>query len=118
MPAKGNEKPVVENRVKTLQRRWSTPVPKVQDLEELNAYLRECCLKDQQRISSGKTETIGSRLEQDKKQALSLPKYRFDPCIRQEAKVCKYQFAQHGWFILIAVIPNKRLRVLQNRQRI
>jgi hypothetical protein len=26
MPASGNEKPVVENRVKTLQRRWSTPV--------------------------------------------------------------------------------------------
>jgi len=94
MPAKGNEKPVVENRVKTLQRRWSTPVPKVQDLEELNVYLRECCLKDQQRISSGKKETIGTRLEQEQKHALSLPKYRFDPCIRQEAKVCKYQFAR------------------------
>jgi hypothetical protein len=26
MPASGNEKPVVENRVKTLQRRWGTPL--------------------------------------------------------------------------------------------
>jgi len=117
MPAKGNEKPVVENRVKTLQRRWSTPVPKVQDLEELNVYLRECCLKDQQRISSVKKETIGTRLEQDKKQALSLPKYRFDPCIRQEAKVCKYQFAQHGWFLLIAVTNNAHYCNMYNTQR-
>ena len=27
LPARGNEKPVVENRVKTLERKWSTPVP-------------------------------------------------------------------------------------------
>ena len=38
MPARGNEKPVVENRVKTLQRRWGTPVPRVKDLDELNTY--------------------------------------------------------------------------------
>jgi len=94
MPAKGNEKPVVENRVKTLQRKWSTPVPKLKDFAELNAYLRECCIKEQDHISSGKRETIGTRLEEEKKEALSLPKYRFDPCIRQEAKVCKYQFAR------------------------
>ena len=28
MPARGNEKPHVENRVKNLQRRWATPVPR------------------------------------------------------------------------------------------
>lgn len=94
MPAKGNEKPVVENRVKTLQRRWSTPVPKMKDLQELNRYLRDCCLADQQRVCHGKQETIGSRLEQEKQQAITLPKHRFDPCIRQEAKVGKYQFAR------------------------
>jgi len=38
MPRSGNEKPVVENRVKTLERKWSTPVPRMQDLAELNAY--------------------------------------------------------------------------------
>jgi transposase len=94
MPAMGNEKPVVENRVKTLERKWSTPVPKVKDYEELNTYLRDCCLQEQQRCSSGKAETIGTRLKQDQRQATALPKHRFDPCIRQAAKVDKYQFAR------------------------
>ena len=40
MPARGNEKPHVENRVKNLQRRWATPVPQAADLRALNAYLR------------------------------------------------------------------------------
>ncbi|QDT88789.1 Integrase core domain protein [Gimesia algae] len=94
LPASGNEKPVVENRVKTLQRKWSTPVPKMEDFEELNNYLRQCCLQEQQRLSSGKTETIGTRLEQDKQNAAGLPRHRFDPCIRREVKVNKYQFAR------------------------
>ena len=64
MPSSGNEKPVVENRVKTLERRWSTPVPQVKDLEELNAWLRACCVKELDRISSGQTQTIGERFEE------------------------------------------------------
>jgi transposase len=42
MPARGNEKPHVENRVYDLQRRWAAPVPQVKDLAELNAYLQDC----------------------------------------------------------------------------
>jgi hypothetical protein len=34
------EKPHVEGRVRHLQRDWATPVPKVQNLAELNAHLR------------------------------------------------------------------------------
>lgn len=94
MPARGNEKPVVENRVKTLERKWSTPVPCVKDMDELNAYLRECCLKEHDRCSSGKTQTIGERFAEEKPLAAPLPRQRFDPCIRQAAKVNKYQFAR------------------------
>lgn len=94
LPAKGNEKPVVENRVKTLQRKWSTPVPKMQNFEELNAYLRTCCEQESQRCSSGQTETIGTRFAQEKAQAAELPSHRFDPCVRQAAKVNKYQLAR------------------------
>jgi len=113
LPARGNEKPVVENRVKTLQRKWSTPVPKVKDFEELNAILRERCLEEQKRIGSGQSETIGRRLEQDKQHAIALPNRRFDPCIRRDAKVNKYQFARfdnvnysvprHGAFQTVSV---------------
>lgn len=94
MPARGNEKPVVENWVKTLERKWSTPVPQMQNVEELNDYLRSCCLKEQQRCSSGKAETIGVRLKQDQQHATQLPRHRFDPCIRQAVKVNKYQFVR------------------------
>lgn len=49
MPASGNEKPVVENRVKTMQRRWGTPVPTAKNMDELNTSLRQCCVNDQSR---------------------------------------------------------------------
>jgi len=94
LPARGNEKPVVENRVKTLERKWSTPVPRVENLEELNAYLRERCVRDRERPSSGKTETIGVRFEHDRAAAAPLPQRRFDACVRQDVKVDKYQFAR------------------------
>ncbi len=44
LPATATEKPRVENRAFDLQRQWATPVPRVNDLAELNAYLRRCCL--------------------------------------------------------------------------
>jgi len=91
MPARGNEKPHVENRVKNLQRRWATPVPRMQDLAELNEYLRRCCLEDRQRVASGQSEPIGRRFERDRRQAVELPAWPFDACIAQPRKVDKYQ---------------------------
>ncbi len=91
MPARGNEKPYVENRVKNLQRRWATPVPKVQDLAELNVHLRACCEADLTRVATGQSETIGVRFEQDRAAATALPNHRFDDCISEPRKVDKYQ---------------------------
>ena len=91
MPARGNEKPCVENRVKTLQRRWSTPVPRAKDLDELNAYLLECCLAERQRNRNGTDKTIGEVFEQDREAASALPRHGFDPCVMQPGKVDKYQ---------------------------
>lgn len=91
MPARGNEKPHTENRVYDLQRRWATPVPKVRDLDELNTYLRNCCLKDRDRKVAGQTETIGQRFERERAAAEPLPDRAFDACVISEAKVDKYQ---------------------------
>lgn len=91
MPARGNEKPHTENRVYDLQRRWATPVPTVKDLNELNAYLRACCLKDRDRTVAGQTETVGQRFERDRAAADPLPARAFDACVHTEAKVDKYQ---------------------------
>ncbi len=91
MPARGNEKSFVENRVRNLQRRWATPVPKMADLAGLNAHLRRCCLRDRQRVASGQTETIGQRFERERQAALELPQRTFDPCLSEPRQVDKYQ---------------------------
>ncbi len=88
------EKPHVEGRVRHLQRDWATPVPKVQDLAELNAHLLSCCLRDRERIQAGQSETIGQRFARESDNALSLPEPRFDPCIVQPAKADKYQMVR------------------------
>jgi len=91
MPARGNEKPHVENRVKNLQRRWATPVPRIKDLAELNDYLRCCCDDDLERVASGQSETIGRRFAEERPLAVPLPEHSFDACIREPRKVDKYQ---------------------------
>jgi transposase len=91
MPARGNEKPRAENRVKGLQRHWATPVPRAADFTALNAYLRECCLRDRQRTVRRQTETIGQRFARDRRAALGLPERQFDPCLAEPRKVDKYQ---------------------------
>jgi transposase len=91
LPARGNEKPHVEGRVKWLKRNWATPVPEVNDLDEFNAYLRQCCVQDFERTISGKTGTIGERFAAEKQQALALPLVSFDPCISDSRDVDKYQ---------------------------
>jgi transposase len=85
------EKPRVEGRVQFLQRDWATPVPRVQDLAELNAYLRSCCLRDRERTQAGRQETIGQRFQRDQERALALPERPFDACIQRPGQVDKYQ---------------------------
>ena len=82
MPARGNEKPYVEHSVYDLQRDWATPVPRVQDLAELNTYLRSCALAKRNHRMAGKTQTIGELFAQDQQAALPLPPRAFDPFAR------------------------------------
>jgi transposase len=91
MPARGNEKPRVETRVRVLQRQWATPVPHCADLTALNAYLRQCCLSEAKRTVAGYQDSIGTRFGRDRAQALPLPKHAFDACVSQAAQVDKYQ---------------------------
>jgi transposase len=93
MPARGNEKPHVENRVKDLERRWATPVPRARDLADLNVYLLQCCCADFERRVKGQVETIGQRFRQERALALPLSPVAFDACIAQAVKVDKYQTA-------------------------
>ncbi len=94
MPARGNEKPRAENRVKDLQRQWATPVPSVADREALNIHLLGCCRRQEEHTVAGQHEPIGVRFVRDKANALPLPARRFDACIYQPAQVDKYQTVQ------------------------
>src|SRR5882724_5673979 len=94
MPARGNEKPYAETRVRVLQQQWATPVPRCADLDALNAYLRQRCVEELQRTVAGYSESIGQRFAHDRAKALPLPAHRFDACVTQAAQVDKYQTAR------------------------
>lgn len=94
LPARGNEKPRAENRVKDLQRQWATPVPSVPDRAALNAHLLACCRRQAEHTVAGQHETIGARFARDRAGALPLPARPFDACIFQAAQVDKYQTVQ------------------------
>ena len=94
MPARGNEKPDAENTVRAVQRRFSTPVPRVNDLDELNRYFQERCEAERARTvqSMFGPFVIGARFADEQASAAPLPRHRFDPCvIRPAAPVDKYQ---------------------------
>ena len=96
-PARGNEKPHVEGRVKWMKQNWATPVPCFRNLEELNAYLRRCCEHDQARTVTGKEDSIAERFAQEKPLALPLPTHAFDDCVSEARSIDKYQtFAWEG----------------------
>jgi transposase len=93
-PRRGNEKPDVENTVRAVQRRFSTPIPRVRDLDELNLLFRARCEAERARTvqSLFGSFVIGERFAEEQAAALPLPKHRFDPCvIRLAAPVDKYQ---------------------------
>jgi transposase len=94
MPARGNEKPDAEGTVKATQRRFATPVPRVANLEELNAYLRKRCEAERDRVVQSLLGpfTIKDRLADDLAAATPLPKHPFDRCmIKPAVAVDKYQ---------------------------
>ena len=91
MPARGNEKPYAETRVRVMQRQWATPVPSVADLSALNAMFRARCLEASNRTVAGYAESIGQRFARDRATALALPAHPFDACVLQAGQVDKYQ---------------------------
>jgi transposase len=91
MPRKGQEKSDAERSVYALERRFGTPVPAVQDDEQLNRLLRAFCLAELNRTVAGQTRPIGQNFALEKEHALALPARAFDPCLSRPAVVDKYQ---------------------------
>jgi transposase len=77
-PARGNEKGGVEGEGGYFRRNHWVPLPQAHDLEELNAYLEQCCGQDQQRILEGRSETVGTAMLREQPHLLPLAGERFE----------------------------------------
>jgi transposase len=78
--ARGNEKGVVEGRVKYTRLNSFVPVPQVRDFAELNAHLRQRCVEDRQRRLRGQSGSKEQLLLEDQKAFLALPATPFAAC--------------------------------------
>ena len=76
-----HEKGLVENLVGYARRNFLVPVPEVNSFQELNHFLRECCLAEAQRRLRGESATIDELWGQERPQLLPLPEHPF-PCCR------------------------------------
>jgi len=93
MPAKGQEKSDVERSVFALERRACTPVPRANDLADLNRQLLAFCMGERDRTVAHQSATIGANFELEKPAALALAAHPFDACIKRTGQVDKYQTA-------------------------
>jgi transposase len=73
-----HEKGGIEGEVGRFRRRHLTPVPKVGGYDELNTYLRACCIKDLNRTIEGKGATVGHDYEIERGFLKALPQERFE----------------------------------------
>jgi transposase len=80
---RANEKGVVEGLVGYTRRNYLVPVPRVQDIEQLNAHLGERCREELGRRLRGKAGTKGELLAEDEAAFLALPAGRFDACRKE-----------------------------------
>ena len=79
-PGKGNDKGNVEGVIGFGRRNFLVPMPRFESFEALNAWLEEQCLKRQDAVLRGHTETIGERLMRDLDALMVLPPAPYDAC--------------------------------------
>jgi hypothetical protein len=73
-----HEKGGIEGEVGRFRRRHLTPVPKMAGYDELNSYLRACCIKDLNRTIEAKDASVGHDYEIERSFLKPLPQERFE----------------------------------------
>jgi hypothetical protein len=73
-----HEKGGVEGEVGRFRRRWLTPVPEATDWDALNAYLRDCCLRDLERTLVGRDVSVGELRARERAVLRELPAEAFE----------------------------------------
>lgn len=79
-PGKGNDKGNVEGVIGFGRRNFLVPMPRFENFEALNDWLEEQCLKRQDAVLRGHSETIGERLLRDLDALMVLPPTPYDAC--------------------------------------
>jgi transposase len=79
-PGKGNDKGNVEGMIGFGRRNFLVPMPRFESFEALNAELETLCLRRQDDVLRGHTETIGERLLRDLDALMPLPAVPYDAC--------------------------------------
>ncbi len=95
--ASGHEKGRVENLVKLAQRDFLAGAPSFRDLDELNAYLEECCVKDLERKAPQSETTRKELFAEEQSALLLLPAADFEACVRRSTFVSKQSLVQHEY---------------------
>jgi len=91
----GHEKGRVENLVKLAPRDFLAGAPSVREVEELNAYLEECCRKDLERKAPQSEKTRGELFEEEKAALLPPRHGDFEACVRRSTFVSKQSLVRH-----------------------
>ena len=76
--AQGHEKGLVEGLVGFSRRNFFAPLPRYENLDELNAYLREKCIGYRKTKIPGKPMSVGEMAKVALQSYIPLPSYRFD----------------------------------------
>ena len=79
-PGKGNDKGNVEGVIGYGRRNFLVPAPRFENFDALNAWLEAQCLKRQDDIVRGHSESIGERLMRDLDALMDLPPTPYDAC--------------------------------------
>ena len=79
-PGKGNDKGNVEGVIGYGRRNFLVPAPRFDSFDALNTWLEALCLKRQDDIVRGHSESIGERLMRDIDALMALPPTPYDAC--------------------------------------
>lgn len=85
-----HEKGGVEGGIGFSRRNWMVPVPEFDSLEQLNAYILQKCVDDEQRQVDGEPHTIGEAWKIELPALLALPPRPFDPAVNHGGLVDNY----------------------------
>ena len=89
-PAQGHEKGGVENDVGYVQRNFFSPLPRINDYDELNQLLLERCKQDVDRHIRGQAAPVSALWEVDKVHLLPFPRQDYPACETRPVKANSY----------------------------